>query len=168
VCVVLCFLYEVKLKALAGGDNALACTIVVPLSGPIPWHGHEGGGEAGALGGAEMRDLMAQAMASQLSPWQESPKGAAWSEAWRQEPPAALELPLQLPEAGGEQGPLVGEAEEELQEPQEAEEAGEAQEAKEAAAGEPVEEAVEEPVEEAVEEAESSASSKKKKKKKKK
>ena len=103
-----------------------------------------------------MRDLMAQAMASQLSPWQESPKGAAWSEAWRQEPPAALELP----EAGGEQGPLVGEAEEEPQEPQEAEEAGEAQEAKEAAAGEPVEEAVEE--------AESSASSKKKKKKKKK
>ena len=116
---------KVKLKAVAGGESDLAETIVVPLSGPIPWQAdgeatlppkHEPlprvnpsrpAQETGAVGGAELRDMMAQAMASQLSPWESPSAASADGEEVRREPPEALELaPPVITELGSEQEAL--------------------------------------------------------------
>jgi len=56
---------EVKLAASSMHDSQLACTIVVPLAGPIPWE-HDGEGPRPHQG--ELKELLADAITAQLSP----------------------------------------------------------------------------------------------------
>jgi len=76
---------QVKLMAVSAQESSLANTIAVPLAAPIPWGRDGDSKETRVMGGAELREMMAQAMASQLSP------GADKSDSFVEAPPFVLD-----------------------------------------------------------------------------